>query len=774
VIKREPTFQDYFDIVYKRRVLVIVCVVIAALGALIVSMRLPKVYEAKVKFKLDLSENQTTFFGELYLPRSVDPVENELEIVRSRAIAQLVVRKLGLRLVPDELKSDYFDSVSVGDGTSIGRYLIRVADTDFTLLSATGADLGKGRVGELFNNGAIQFLLKTKPKADIEFTIQKFDETIDDFMANISAAQIKNTSLVLLKVRSYNAVQSSRIANAVAQEYIDYSLMSLRESARGSKEFIETQIATFGYELDSAEEKLRVYKEKTGIFLLTESAKEIITSSADFEVEKEKATIELTEAQRGIEQMEAELSKDEATYGAYKKMASFPTISNSPMIVSLREKLKGLELQKQELLASGSSDGEIALLNGKIKVTEEEISKATKQIAMAGPSVEDPIFQSIISNIITDEIRVITMQSRIDALDQIINHQNYRLKQLPEAEVNLAQLERQKKANEEIYTMLLGKLEESKIAEAMQISQARIIDYAITPEYPVGPKVKQNSLLGFLLGLILGLGGAFLIEYLDTSLKSAREVEDLTGISVLASIPVVRDKNTTQIPTIREPHSDIAEAYRILRTNLSFSAAARPIKVILVTSTLPQEGKTTTCINLGITLAQQGHRTIMLDCDFRRPMFHVYFKDFVPDNQHGLSDVLIDKLKLKEAIVKNSFGELFFMTSGTIPTNPAELLGSVKMHKILDELRNEYDFVLIDAPPALGIADARVLGKICDGIVVVVMANKTNRDDLIEVKEELERAGEKLVGFVFNGLDMGYRRYRHRYYHYHSYSAKAT
>ncbi len=774
MIKREPTFQDYFDIIYKRRILVIICVLIATLGALIMSLRLPKVYEAKVKFKLDLSENQTTFFGELYLPRSVDPVENELEIVRSRAISQHVVTKLGLRLVPKELKSDYFDSVSISDDAPLGKFLIRFASQNFTLLSATGAKLGEGQIGERFDNGAIQFLLKTKPKADIEFSIQKLGNTVDDFMANLSAAQIKNTSLVLLKARSYNPIQSARIANAVAQEYIDYSLMSLRESARGSKEFIETQITTFGYELDSAEEKLRVYKEKSGIFLLTESAKEIITSSAQFEVEKEKAIIELTEAKRGIEQLEADLSKDEATYGAYKRMASFPTISNSPIIVSLREKLKDLELQKQELLARGSNDGEIAMLDEKIKITEEEISKATKQIAMAGPSVADPIFQTIISSIISNETRVITMQSRIDALDQIIVRQDHRLKQLPEAEVNLAQLERQKTANEEIYTMLLGKLEESKIAEAMQISQAKIIDYAITPDDPVAPKVKQNGMLGFLLGLIVGLGGAFLIEYLDASLKSAREVEDLTGISVLASIPLVRDKNTTQIPTIQEPHSDIAEAYRILRTNLSFSAAAHPMKVLLVTSTLPQEGKTTTCINLGITLAQQGHRTIMLDCDFRRPMFHVYFKDFVPDNQHGLSDVLIDKLKLREAIVKNSFGELFFMTSGTIPTNPAELLGSVKMHKILEELRNEYDYVLIDAPPALGIADARVLGKICDGIIVVIMANKTNRDDLIEVKEELERAGEKLVGFIFNGLDMGYRRYRHRYYHYHSYTTKAT
>ena len=770
VSKREPTFQDYIEIVLKRRVLVIICVVVATIGALVASIRLPKVYEARVRFKLDLSETKTVFFSELYMPRSVDPVENELEIVRSRTIAQAVVKKLGLNLVHKYYRLDLFDSVMVGDNAVPGRYYLKFTDNRFSVLSATGENLGESKVGEMFNNGSIRFLLKSRSKNDIEFSIVNLDNAAEDFMANISAAQIKNTALVLLKARAFNPRMAAHIANAVAEEYINYSLTSLRESARGSKEFIDTQIEIFGHELDSAEEKLRQYKEKSGIFLLTESAKEIITSSAQFEVEKQKAVIEMTEAKQSIEQLENALSEDEATYGAYKRMASFPTISSSPMIVSLKEKLKNLEVQKQELLVKGSSETEVNLINDKIKNMENEISKATKQIVLAGPSVEDPIFQSIISNIINNETRAIALESRIGALDHVITHQNSRLKQLPEAEVNLAQLERQKTANEEIYTMLLGKLEEAKIAEAMQISQAKIIDHAIIPDYPVSPKTKQNCILGLLLGLLLGLGGVFLIEYLDMTLKSAKEIEELTGISVLASIPLVKDKQTTEIPTIREPHSDIAEAYRILRTNLAFSAATRPMKVILLTSTLPQEGKTTTCINLGITLAQQGHSIVMLDCDFRRPMFHVYFKDFIQDNRHGLSDVLIDKLKLKEAIVKNSFGNLYFMTSGTIPTNPAELLGSTKMHRILEELRNEFDFILIDAPPALGIADARVLGKVCDGIIVVAMANKTNREDLVEVKEELERAGEKIVGYVFNGLDIGYRRYRHRYYHYQNYS----
>lgn len=767
--KREPTFHDYFDVIYKRRIMIAVCAAVAVLVALVASLASPKIYEARVKFKLELSENKTAFFGELYTPRSVDPVENELEIVRSRAIAQLVVKKLGLRLVPGNNRRLFFDSVQVDDQARPAQYMIKLDAGGYKLQSAGGGEAGYGKIGGVFNNGSLRFKIEGQPGDEIKFSIIRPTEAIDNLMENISASQIKNTSLVLLKARSLNPVTAARIANSVAQEYINYSLASLRESARGSKEFIESQIAVFGQELDSAEERLRQYKEKTGIFLLTESAIEAIRSSAGFEVEKEKAIIELTEARQTIEKMEDQLSKDEATYGAYKRMTAFPTISNSPIVEALKKKLKELEIEKQEAIAANADAGRIRALEDKIKITENDFSKATKQIVLAGPSAGDPIFQSIISNIIGSETRIIALESRIEALDHIITRQNDKLKQLPVAEVNLAQLERQKKANEEIYTMLLGELEESKIAEVVQISQARIIDPAITPDNPVSPKTKLNSVLGLMLGLLLGLGGAFLIEYLDVSLKTAKEVEDLTGRSVLASIPLVSNGQGFVLPTIKESHSAIAEAYRILRTNLSFSAAARPFKVLLVTSTVPQEGKTTTCINLGISLTQQGYRVVMLDCDFRRPMFHVYFKDFVRDNLHGLSDVLIDRLRLKEAIVKNSYENLFFVTSGTIPTNPSELLGSARMSKVLEELKGDYDFVLIDAPPALGIADARVLGKVCDGIIVVIMANRTNREDLTEVKEELERAGEKIVGYVFNGINLENRRYR--YYRYHNYSA---
>ncbi len=766
-MKSEPTLQDYIGVILERRWLVIGCVVAVTFFALIISLFLPKVYEARVRFKLDLSESKPMFFSQMYTPQRVDVVESQLEIIRSRTLARTVVQDLGLNFFVNNHKIYYLDSIRVAADFPPGKYWARFGSHDFTIHDRDGREIGAGRVGELFDDGKLRFLIRERPDEDLKITIKNLDKSAEELQGMVSASQIKNTVLVTLKAKSNSPELAAKIANTLAYEYINYSLSSIREAARSSKEFIESQIIIFGEELSKVENDLRYFKERTGIFLLSETATEIITSLAQFEVAREQAVVELNEIESAIGSLEGELSKDEATYGVYKRMASYPTISNSPIITKLKDDLKSLEIQKQELIQNNAKAGEIADIERKIQAAELDLKRSTEQIVLSGPSIRDPIYQSIISQIISNETRAMALQSRIEALNQIIGRQNRRLKELPEAEVNLAQLERQKIANEEIYTMLLGKLEESKIAEAMQISEARIIDEATIPDEPHSPKPRQNTILGFILGMFIGVGAAFLLEYLDTSIKTSKEIEELTGLSVLAAIPLVKNREKTHIPTIDEPHSQIAEAYRILRTNIAFAATAKPIKTLLVTSTMPQEGKTTTCLNLGITLAQQGHKTVIIDCDFRRPMLHRYFSEFIKDNTHGLSDVLVDQLQLKEAIVKSTTPNLFFVTSGTIPSNPAELLGSSKMQQVFKTLKESFEFIIIDAPPALGVADARVLGKIVDAIAVVVMAKKSGRDAVVEIKEELERSGEKIIGFVLNGIDLSRHYYRNRYYYYY-------
>ncbi len=521
----------------------------------------------------------------------------------------------------------------------------------------------------------------------------------------------------------------------------------------------------------SAEEKLKKYKERSGIFLLDESAREMIDALVKFDAAKAQTQVEVQEAKSRLANLEKELQSDERVFGLYKNIASFPTISNSPIVISLKDRLKDLELQKQK----ATSTTEIGRVDEEIKEVNLKIQAAINQIVRVGPPGSDPILQSIISKVIENETQLLALQSKLEALDQVIAEFNGKLSRLPKAEVELAQLSRQKKANEEIYTMLLSTLEEAKISEAREIGEAKIIDSAHPPKYPVSPKKKQNFVLGAILGLILGIGAAFIFEYLDTSIRDPRDAENLTGFPVLASIPIIDIKGAkvddeiakieARFITHINPRSSVAEAYRILRTNIAFTAVKGSVKTIVVTSSIPQEGKSTVIGNLSITFAQMGNRSLIIDTDLRKPVFNKIFKD---RKIRGLSDILVGREKLSDALVKTNIENLDLLPSGTLPPNPCELLSSAKMNMIIEELKANYEYLFFDAPPILGVADASILGSICDGMLFVICFGKTSRDLVAESAKVLQNAKIRVLGMVLNNVDISHR-YRSRYYYYHYY-----
>ncbi|MEO0225744.1 MAG: polysaccharide biosynthesis tyrosine autokinase, partial [candidate division WOR-3 bacterium] len=683
--KSEPTFQDYIDVVYEHRLLVIFIFIITVLSTLYFSLRSPKLYESEVVFRLALKRAKPTIFAE-FTPTSyyyIDLIESEIEVVRSKTIAQKVIQKLGLNFLTMPVNYSYFDSISVDSSAGGDRYQIMMNNDGFQLQDKHGNILYTGNYDRLTKIPGIGSFILKKPGPRnspevINFSIEDLNTATDRLRKSVKIMQIKKTDLVSLKAQSRDPRQAAAIANEMANAYIDYSLHSLREEARSSKLFIEEQIKIFGSELAMAEERLKNYKEQSRIFLLDESAKEMIDALARFDATKAQTQVEIEEVKSRLDNLEKELQGDERVFGLYKNIASFPTISNSPLVISLKEKLKNLELQKQK----ATDKLEITHLEEEIKQVNNQIQSVVNQIVRVGPPGSDPIFQSIISKVIESESQLLALQSRLEALNQVINEFNIKLSRLPRAEVELAQLSRQKKANEEIYNMLLSKLEEAKISEAREIGEAKIIDPANPPKYPVSPKKKQNLILGAILGLVLGISAAFILEYLDTSIRDPREIESLTGVPVLASIPIIQIKGaksydeTARIEarfiTHLNPRSSVAEAYRILRTNIAFTAVKDTVKSIVVSSAIPQEGKSTVIGNLAITFAQMGNRSIIVDTDLRKPVFNKIFKD---QKIKGLSDILIGRERLKDVIIKTSIENLDLLTSGPIPPNPTELLG---------------------------------------------------------------------------------------------------
>ncbi|MDX6228574.1 MAG: tyrosine-protein kinase, partial [Frankiales bacterium] len=273
------------------------------------------------------------------------------------------------------------------------------------------------------------------------------------------------------------------------------------------------------------------------------------------------------------------------------------------------------------------------------------------------------------------------------------------------------------------------------------------VQKASVPTAPVAPNKKVDVALGLLLGLALGIGIAVLLDVLDTSVKSAEDLEAISESAVLGVIGFDSDAAKSPLIVQTDPHSPRAEAFRQLRTNLQFVDIDHPVKSIVITSSIPQEGKSTTTANLAITLAQAGLKVVLVEADLRRPKLMQYLG---VEGAVGLTSVLIGRVTLDDALQPWGNGSLMVLPSGPTPPNPSELLGSQGMADLIASLEQQADIVLVDAPPLLPVTDAAVLAKICDGALLIVRHGATTREQVTRAAESLRVVDAHLIGNVLN------------------------
>lgn len=293
-----------------------------------------------------------------------------------------------------------------------------------------------------------------------------------------------------------------------------------------------------------------------------------------------------------------------------------------------------------------------------------------------------------------------------------------------------------------------------------------VVEPAAVPIAPISSKTRSNVLLAATVGLILAVGAAFLLEYLDDTIKSPEDISQTLGLTALGAITQIGgDTYEDKLITIRHPRSIIAEAYRILRTNIQFSAIDKPLKAIVVSSPNPAEGKSVTIANLAVVMAQAGARVVIIDSDLRRPVIH---KIFNLPNKEGLTNVLLQERLLVDGYLQSTEVEnLRVLTTGPLPPNPSELLGSQKMTDLIENLKEEADVVLLDSPPALPVTDAAVLSSKTDGVLLITDAGNTRRDTARRAKEDLMRVGANILGAVLNKLSVRGASYYYYYYYYY-------
>ncbi|HET6465070.1 MAG TPA: polysaccharide biosynthesis tyrosine autokinase [Nitrospiria bacterium] len=530
------------------------------------------------------------------------------------------------------------------------------------------------------------------------------------FLSRLTVSPIRNSRLVNVAFDSHDPVLSALVANTLADEYIQYNMELKIKAVQDASNWLRKRVDEMQVKVQQSEEAFEKFKES-------------IPTQITAQVESKAESAE-----------------------AMKEMESRPEVVNNKFIQDLRTEEIRLTAKQSEL-------------SKKYGPKHPQMIQVTSELATLRDKMER-------------EIKRLVGAVKIEESSQYLY------------------LKREEDANRQLYEVLLKRLKETALTENLPRSNIQVVDAAQPVTIPIKPKKAMNMILAVVLGLVLGSGLAFFFEYLDNTIKSPEDIERVIGAPLLGIVPSAgRARKTTgpsgkpshPIETVlsAEPKSSYAEAYRTIRTGVLLSSAERPPKVVLVTSPGPVEGKTTTAANLAIAMAQAGSSTLLIDADLRRPRVHQLFARENPGgdseadwngNVKGLGPVLVGEATAEAAIRQTPIPLLSVLTSGPIPPNPAELLGSHRMRDLIAELGRKFDRIIIDSPPLVPVTDATLLSTICDGVVLVVKDSRTTKLLATEGRKRLTEAKAKLLGVVFNDVDL--KKDSYRYYPYHSYYGK--
>ncbi len=371
--------------------------------------------------------------------------------------------------------------------------------------------------------------------------------------------------------------------------------------------------------------------------------------------------------------------------------------------------------------------------------------------------------------------RVMEADRQIRFLKEKIAVENQRVIQAHKAAIEYGMLEKEAQADQDQYKILIKKLKDLNLSDIGMESGIEIIERAEHPTFPIAPRKQRNIILSALLGLALGLGAAMVMEYFDLTLQTPEEIESYLDIPVLASIPRMKPpsglagkESFRYLSRIREarPSGNEIEMFKSLRTNVRFSDLDVESMALLVTSSSPQEGKSTVTANLASTTAHAGSNTILIDADMRRPSMHTVFN---VENMIGLSSFLKGEAELREIICSTDVDGLSLIPSGPVPPNPSELLESQRLPELISSLKERFDRIILDSPPAGALADASIIAALVDGVILVCYAGHIDRKFILRTKQQLEMAGAKLYGVVINYIELKLRSYYHYYHTFYKY-----
>jgi succinoglycan biosynthesis transport protein ExoP len=720
---QESAVRDYLRVLLKRKWTVLACLITVFSVVAIASLKMTPVYEASGSIAINKPDsslgnfnNSTTFNIDYYDPTDL---ETEVKILQSDLLALQVVKDLGLDRRPE------FGGKAAPPSSSLD-------------LAPDPLQADPSRTSALLGN----------------------------FRGNLKVTLAPNTKIIEVHYTSPDPQLAANVVNKLMEDYTENNFKSRFDSTMQAEDWLKNQLVDLQMKVESSQQKLVQYQKEHEILGIDE--KQNITTAKLDELNKALTAAESERMDKESVYRLVESGDADTVASAVSALdaAGAGTQSASSLLESLRSKEADLKIQAAQLNTQfGPSYPKLAQLNSQLKEVDAQILLETKKVAA---KVRGQYMAAL---------------QRENLLHDALEKQKQEENKLNESAIDYSILKRDLDSYRQLYEGLMEKMKEAGVSAGLKSNNFRIVDVARVPTGPIEPNIPRYLAFAFILGLTSGVGLAFLQEGLDNTVRTSEQAQMISGLPALGMIPLpartareganpkrlmiaTSSKEAVEMVAQVRPHSQMAESYRALRTSLLLTNLGAPPKVIMVTSALPQEGKTTTSMNTALVLAQKGVRVLLIDADLRRPSIH---KILGWGPRSGLSNVLTGSATLQQTIQPSSILlNLSILPAGTPPPNPAELLASTNMRDVLEELRGQYDHIVVDTPPTLSVTDAVVLSPRADAIVLVIRSGQTTKQALRRSRDILTQVNAKVSGVLLNAVDLS----SPDYYYYYEYQSK--
>ena len=759
--------REILAVLRRHKLLVAVITLLVMGAATFLAFRQAPQYRASAVIRLK-NERQSLTGGiqseamDQVMGKAVDPLLSQLQVLRSRSIARQVVERTGMRMhsVTDGFSGARLENVFVAPTVEDDTVTLRFGTDGYAIQK--GGKEARAFYGDQATLDGITLTVTDRPSVpQAKLAIVPEAVAAQRLLDNLTTRALEKTDVVQVEFTHSDPRVAQRVANSAVEVFQTANANESQQQSRRRRLFLEEQLGKTDSVLALAQLQLSDFRRREQVYSSRDKFAAQQSSMIELDVRRE----ELVSDRSVLGSLLTSLARSDNRN--LRTFVSAPGIASNPVIAQLYTQLLQYQTARDSATAgpwgSSAQNPDVQRLNTLITNTERRLVDAVQS-------------------------HVGALDARIRSLDEMRARNTTEIQGQPEKEAEEMRLTQQVETATKLADQLREEYQKARIAEAVEVGQVEVVDLAALPIAPIGSGRALKMVFGLLLGLMLGGGAAFLRDHLNTKVQRRDELEPLLRIPSLAVIPRIAMNGKADAPRLRLPlrsgngheverplerlvtvaegRSSGAEAYRSLRTNLLFSQTSHAMRRVLVTSAMAAEGKTTTASNLAVTFAQQGKNVLIIDGDLRKARLH---RVFGITREPGLVDVIAEFATLEDAIRPTTVQNLSVLAAGTLPPNPSELLGSPRMREVLNEAAEQFDLVLIDAPPVLVAGDASILSVLVDGTVMVLRAGQTDRGAALAAVQQLKSVGAHMLGSVLNDPDAKVASYEGYYYYAYNY-----